>query len=319
MDIKQLRYFLHVCDARSMSDAAYAAHISQPALSRQIRLLEQDLGVVLFERHARGITPTEASLRLRGEAIRLVRDADRVRETLSEDANRPRGTVSIGTPSSLRRFLIGPAISSVREEHADVHFRVREGTSRSIRDLVRSGEADVAVVSTLEELAPFDVMPILSESLFLVGSPGSFSSADEPIDLPTLAELPLALTPSPNSLRVVIDRALSRRKLRAETAVEIESFEMALELVRRGGLHTVFPYCALHDAIAAGTIEARPIRGLAISWVAITARDRSVSAATSILREALLSRAVDLVADGTWQTATLHAEIDAPVTAALTD
>lgn len=310
MDIKQLKYFLHVCDARSMSDAAYAAHISQPALSRQIRLLEQDLGVVLFERHARGITPTEASHRLRSEAIRLVRDADRIRETLSADANRPRGSVSIGTPSSLRRFLIGPAIGSVRDDHPDLHFRIREGTSRSIRDLVRSGEADVAVVSTLEELAPFDVMPMLSESLFLVGSPGSLSGEDQHIDLRMLAGLPLALTPSPNSLRVVIDRALSRRKLRAETAVEIESFEMALELVRRGGLHSVFPYCALHDAIAAGTIEARPIRGLAISWVAITARDKGVSAATSILREALLSRAVDLVADGTWQTATLHAEAE---------
>lgn len=306
MDIKQLRYFLHVCDAPSMSDAAYAAHISQPALSRQIRLLEDELGVALFERHARGVTPSEAGRRLREEAIRLVSDAERIRETLSMEVSQPRGTVSIGTPSSLRRFLIAPAIGTVRDAHPDVRFRVREGTSRGIRDLVLGGEADVAVVSSLEELEPFQVTPLLSESLFLVGPRGSLPGGDGHAGLHLLGELALALTPSPNSLRVVVDRALSREGLRARTVVEIESFEMALELVRRGDLYTVFPYCALHEAMAAGVVEAQPIQGLTISWVAVTTRDRGVTAATAVLRSALLSSACALVHDGTWKTAVLH-------------
>jgi DNA-binding transcriptional LysR family regulator len=188
-------------------------------------------------------------------------------------------------------------------DYPTVRINIREGTSRVIRDLLLSGEMDVAVVSTLEDLTPFDSEIVLSESLFLVGRSGTLPAHATHAALNFLSGLPLVLTASPNSLRLVLDRALLRKNLRPSVIAEVESFEMALELMMQIRGFSVFPYCALHNALAAGLVGAVPIRGLSISWAVIVPRNRYVTAATSILRSVIRDCVCSLVNSGDWKTA----------------
>ena len=290
MDIKQLHLFLHVCAAQSMRDAAYAAAISQPALSRQIRLLEHELGVQLFERHARGVTKTDAGKRLEREAKALVSEAARIKAAVSADSEIPQGQVRVGTPSSLRRALIAPAVADVVGKHPRVSVHIQEGTSRSIRDELLEGGIDVAVISDLEELSPFHHTKLASEPLFLVAAPGQLAAGGT-ARVQDLVDTPLILTPSPNSLRIVVDRALAALSLRPQVLAEIESFEMALELILLRLGRSVFPFSAVQRAVELGWVDALPIDGMSITWIAATVRGKPPGAATQALHTALTAQA----------------------------
>lgn len=305
MDLKQLQYFLRICEATSLSEAAQFAGVSQPALSRQIKLLEEELGVVLFERHSRGIVLSEAGIHLRREATNLLKDAERIRSDLAAEAARPHGEVAIGTPSSLRQFLIAPAIAHYMESYPDVRFRIREGTSRSVRNGLVAGEMDVAVLSTLEDLDPLKTIRLSSESLFLIGPRRARLRMTEAVSIKRLVDLPLILTARPNSLRVIVDRALERRGLSVEARIEVETFQMALDLIDATGSYSVFPYCAIALPLQENRITAAPIERLSISWAIATVRERRESTATRLFTDQLISECRRKIRANEWHTAVL--------------
>src|SRR5439155_21992618 len=98
LDLIQLKYFLRVAELRSFSKAADALHVAQPAITRQIRLLEEELGVALFHRHSRGSEPTEAGRLLEARAAALLRLAEQTRVDVVSRARAPTGTVRVGFP-----------------------------------------------------------------------------------------------------------------------------------------------------------------------------------------------------------------------------
>src|SRR3954466_3737290 len=97
MDISQLKTLIHVAELGSVSKAADRLNIAQPALSRQIRLLEQELGAYLFERHGRGMVITEMGREVLAHAVRIMAEMDAIRDTVSEGRTSFRGSISIGT------------------------------------------------------------------------------------------------------------------------------------------------------------------------------------------------------------------------------
>jgi LysR family nitrogen assimilation transcriptional regulator len=305
MDLRQLHYFLAVAETLNVSRAATHVWISQPALSRQIQLLEEELQVALFERKARGMALTEAGQLLRQKASAVMKDITSIKEVLSSQALEPTGTVTLGIPSSLRAMLTRRVATRFSKAFPKVLLRIHEGSSRAIRDSVAAGQTDIALFSTEEPFSQFKCTPMLSEKLLAIMPPDAGLSMDHPIDIRTLCRTPLILTSYPNSLRKLIDRAASEAGVEIKVSMEVDMSALMCDLAAQGLGCAVLPYCAAHELLAAKQVSAAPVKGLTISWIAAYSRERILSTAAQHLFTALTSEAQQLVAAGQWPTATL--------------
>lgn len=305
MDLKQLQYFVQVCDANSISEAALQVHISQPSISRQIRLLEEELGVSLLERRSRGIVLTDAGVALRDRAIGLLEEAARIRTDLVTSVSVPHGILNVGSVTSLRNYLIAPALAAFRGKYDAVTCRIIEGTSRAGRDAVVSGAADVAFVSTLEDAGSFGSRRLLTEQLFLVAHRSRGLKIDAPVEIDELFGAELILTSRPNSLRVIVDRALRHANGRGRVVLEVGSLDMAIQLVGLGLGLSVFPFCAVDEFYRRGVISIAPIRNLSISWALVYSMERRLSVAARLFMDVTVEELMKRVRSGDWPTAEL--------------
>jgi DNA-binding transcriptional LysR family regulator len=147
MDLRQLRYFKVLAAHQHFGRAAAVLHIAQPALSRQIQLLESELGIQLVERHARG-----ASLTLEGEllldrATFLLRYSDQIKVDIIDLQGAARGPVALGLPPALASVLVLPLTRAVRNQYPEIKLRVSESFSPSLSESLEQGVLDIAVLS----------------------------------------------------------------------------------------------------------------------------------------------------------------------------
>jgi LysR family nitrogen assimilation transcriptional regulator len=305
MNLRQLQCFLEVAEARNVSRAATRVFISQSALSRQLQLLEQDLGVELFERKARGVVLTEAGSVLQRKAASLMQEVAAIKQAVGAHADEASGDVGLGIVSALRALFTGRIAARYAVEQPKVLLRVREGTSRAIRDALAVGDTDVALFSTEEPQQPLQCLPLLSEQLVAIGRPEANLSMARPITMRTLCAHPLILTAYPNSLRKIVDRAASKAGTRAQARIEVDMSTLMLDLARRGLGYAVLPYCAAHEPLAAGLVSVAPVKGLWIHWVLGSSRERSLSLGARRLIDTVIGEAAQMVAAGQWPTARL--------------
>lgn len=146
IELRLLRYFTAVAEEGHVGHAAARLFISQPALSQQIRALEEQVGVPLFTRHARGVELTEAGEVLLVEAREVLGRADRLEETVEELARGETAGLRLGIPPGLEPGLLPKLIASLRESHPDARIEVRELTTPDQLDALRAGSLDLGLV-----------------------------------------------------------------------------------------------------------------------------------------------------------------------------
>jgi LysR family transcriptional regulator, nitrogen assimilation regulatory protein len=305
MDLRQLRYFVEIAQLKSLTAASSRLYVAQSALSRQLKLLEEELGVALLVREARGVRLTDAGETLLARAQVLLGDAENLRAELRTAGAQPSGRLQIGAPPSLRSMLTAPFAAEFARQHPQVTLVFREGPSRRMRDLLANGEADVVVVSTQDDLASFGTRPLLSEPLCWVGPPEARLGIDKPVSVRQLATQPLILTSYPNSLRMLVDRALADQGLQVAPVAEADMVSLMLDLIRRGMGYTVLPYSAVDEPLRQRSVRAARIRGLSIAWVTAWSLER----AHTLARRAAIEQVADLcrrkVKEGQWAFAEL--------------
>ena len=147
MDLRQLRYFKVLAAHQHFGRAAAVLHIAQPALSRQIQLLESELGIQLVERHARGASLTVEGELLLDRATFLLRYADQIKVDIIDLQGAARGPVALGLPPALASVLVLPLTRAVRNQYPEIKLRVSESFSPSLSDSLEQGVLDIAVLS----------------------------------------------------------------------------------------------------------------------------------------------------------------------------
>jgi LysR family nitrogen assimilation transcriptional regulator len=305
VNVRQLQYFLQIAELRSFTRAANVLHIAQPALSRQIRALEEELGTTLFNRFERGVTLTEAGLLLRDRAAAILRDLERLRDDIAAHGSEPRGEVSLGMPPSMREMVTVPLAGELRARHPQVVMHLFEGISVFLNEQVRLGKIDCAVVSDLEPLTQVESEPLLSEQLYLLAPVGAGLRTDQPVPLQAVAEQTLILTSRPNSLRLIVENALAAAQLPMRIAIDGNSTAAMVDLVAQGIGCSVLPYCAADAGLREGRLSAAPVEGLRVSWTVIYSRERGLSPA-GVLTRGLLQELVRKRVDGArWPSANL--------------
>src|SRR4051794_23893105 len=143
IELRLLRYFTAVAEEAHVGNAAARLFISQPALSQQIRALEEQVGMPLFTRHARGVELTEAGEILLTEAREVLARADRLDEAVEELGRGEAGVLRIGMPPGLEAGLVPELLASLRESHPDARIEVRELTTPDQLDALSAGSLDM--------------------------------------------------------------------------------------------------------------------------------------------------------------------------------
>jgi LysR family nitrogen assimilation transcriptional regulator len=294
MDLVQLKYFLRVAELRSFSKAADVLHVAQPAITRQIRLLEEELGVALFHRHSRGSEPTEAGQLLETRAAALLRMADQTRVDVVSRAVVPTGSVRVGFPPSVGNLLIGSTVATYRAKYPAVLISLVEGYNQVLQEWMLSDRIDVAVMTGFESHPLLESMPLFEEGLWLLG-PRS-RERKRSYTVRDLEHRPLIQTSHHNSLRMLLERAAAAQGFALNIVIQAEALEVIKQLVRRKvGFH-VSPYSSVGPDAHRAMYSGGPLRDLAISrhlvWRNDRPRTRAVTEFKRILVEELKQAAL---------------------------
>lgn len=242
IDARQLRYFVDVATLGSIKRAAERLHISQPALSRRMALLEHELGLALFDRSVNGVVLTRAGRRLLGHAAALADDLYRLRERLHGDVDEPALVVRLGTISSPSMMLLARLVADYHRTEPDVLLQVTEGPSAMLRELLLSGRLDLALLPNLQSGDHIASHPLWRERLFLV-------TPVERIPTPAgLADLRFALPTRDPNIAPTIQQVLARFKLPFQFSLEIPSVVSIKNLIATGAAYSVLPYSVVADS-----------------------------------------------------------------------
>jgi LysR family nitrogen assimilation transcriptional regulator len=287
MDLMRLQYFVAVADAGSFSRAAAALHMSQPALSRQVLLLEEELGTRLLERTGRGAQPTESGLALLVHARAIFDLAERARVDMSERQLSPRGRLTVGLPPRVAHVLTADLVERFHEKFPEAAITVMEGLSIRLREWLVAGRVDVAIVFDPPQSPQLHQETLVREPLVLV----SVQALPQRLRLADVARRALVMPSEPHALRQLLEQHTRPRGLTLKLVAEVDSIQTVLSLVARGVGDAVLPASAtkawaypqtLHVAV----IHAPAIRNqLVLSVPAARPATRLSRFANQLLRE----------------------------------
>lgn len=243
---------------------------------------------------------TPAGQVLRGRLVPLRRHMAAIRDEVAAAALHPGGEVSFGLPPSLRILLARRIAASFCRRHPDVTLRITEETSGEVRDLVALGQLDIALTNAQEPLGGLHTQPLAGEPMLLVGPRSVGLELGRTLPLAALAELPLILTRSPNSLRRIVETGLERAGARPRIQLEANSLPLMTDLVELGLGYTVLPSCGALPAVAEGRVSAARLDGIAVSWLLVRPRDRTLGAAARALVAVIEEEVRGSLNDGSW-------------------
>ena len=279
--------------------AANAIHISQSALSRQIMLLEEELGVQLFERNARGILLTEAGEVLYGHIDPVLHQLENIRSEVCDVASEPSGELNIGLPYSMRLQLTTPVLIEFQRRYPSVFINYMEGTSTALRESLLKGELDIGILSSNEATPILEVHPLMKDQMYLVGPSSAKLSMNQPIGFAETAEVPLIMPSYPASFRTALNRELSQRDIEPNILMEVNS-PLIMDLVSEGVGYSALSYFSIHDYLENGKVSAAPINDFHMEWILVTSRERPVTQANRVFQSMLQERVKVLIATGLW-------------------
>lgn len=296
MDTRSLTHFLKVAELGSVTRAADALGMAQPGLSRDIAMLEREVGAKLFVRKARGVTLTEGGLIFRERAFALLRDFNELKQDIVLGSRTPYGHLSLGLPISMVYVLTSPFIERFNRAYPKVLLTVHEGISDQLEALIRSGQIDIAILMSAQRpIRNVDLKPLVTEDMYLVGPLGSGLNIQQPVGWSSLNDRPMILYSLPNQTRLKIDHAKRRYGLNFRTVAEVSSLPLLLDLVERGVGYAITPMGAIRHAIARKRLTAAPLRNVSVKWALAVTRNRpyakAIPEAERLIRELIKQQA----------------------------
>lgn len=309
MDFRQLRYFAHIARAGSFKRAASELNVAQPALSRQIRKLEDDLGVELLVRHGRGV-------RLTSSGSILLDGAEAISNLMAQTGERVKGGsstatqhVSLGVPPAAGLLIVPPIVKRLREEWPQASLHIREGVGSLLQEWLFDGRINVAVIHNPLPLERLEIQPVLSERMVVIGPKPSKKQIRGDIvksfRIRDLADLPLIMPSLPHNNRRLLEQAAVQHGIRLRTTLEVDSVVLTKALVKAGLGYSVITYAAVHDEVARGHLRAYPIDHppLISSMAVATLQGARLSPAAAALPRLLKMIVREQVESGAWRCA----------------
>jgi DNA-binding transcriptional LysR family regulator len=295
--------FLRIGELGSLSKAAHRMRVAQPALSRQMKLLQEDIGVLLFMRHRHGMRLTRAGEELMRRVAGPIRQLDQAVEDVHSAEGRPAGLSAFGIVPTVSSLLAARLAARVAADFPGISLRIVEGYDGHLIDWLQRGEIDAAIVYASEAGLQIEAEELVSEDLVVVGPRGSELDGKRPMSMAEFAQLPLVLPSRPHGLRAVVETASATAKAKLCVRFEADSFRVLKELVERGLGYTALPLSSIHDEqregrlIYAPLIEPKVARRLMMALPADSTVSRATRTVVNLAREEIAA----LVRSGAWR------------------
>jgi LysR family nitrogen assimilation transcriptional regulator len=244
VNLLQIEYFVRVAELGGFTRASVAVGISQPSLSRQVRLLEVELRQTLLHRNGRGIELTPAGRVLLEHGQAILQTVEQARDALNELRGDPRGKVVVGLPSRVAHLLTTYLVRAFRKEFPHAVITIAEGLSTALHEWLLLGNVDVALLFDPPRSADLELEALHDEQLVLVG-PSGWRRNEARVPLCRIDRYPLILPRTPNSTRAVLEPAAARIGVKLQVAAEVDTIQNILELVARRIGYAVLPLGAV--------------------------------------------------------------------------
>ncbi|WP_019169979.1 LysR family transcriptional regulator [Pseudaminobacter salicylatoxidans] len=257
LDLRQIRYFTALFEEGSITRAAERLHVVQPAVSMQIRKLEAEYGLTLFDRTSQGVLPNDIARDFYKICLRVMEDIETAHHFLVGANGRVMGDIAVGVPPTLSLGTMARIVRRYCEKFPEVKLRILEGYSSSIVSWLESGEIDIGVLTNEYSEAKLFSRPLIEEELFAVTARNHPKIQAGAVNGREFAALDVILPSEPNLLRRLIDTAFAEAGVTLKPALEIDSLATVLELVR-DGYATLLPGHAIAGLLDRFDLQAVP-------------------------------------------------------------
>ena len=278
MELRQLKYFIKAAERSNFTEAAALLNISQSTLSQQIKQLEDELGIPLFDRIAKRVMLTEAGKLFLPHAIQTVRKSEDGREMIKELNNIQTGSLTIGATYGLSSLLTQTLIR-FSEKYPKIKISIEFGTSDELLKLITESKLDFALsFIPVRHTKTYVTYPLFKSILSLIVHRDHPSATHQNTSVAQLADMPLVLPVKGYSIRAFLDKALSEVNIIPDIAMEINDIDMLLKLVDTGKWCTVLMKTSLFNypsLVAVPILGEEMERQATITWPVDVYRKKS--------------------------------------------
>lgn len=312
IEFRQLRYFVAIVDAGSLTRASALLNIAQPSLSQQMADLEATIGVKLLDRSVRGVTATASGQAVYRHAQTILHLREQTADVARGAGNEIGGRVRLGLPSSIAMVLAAPLVKNLTQAFPDILLELYESPSTYLAAQLFDERVDLSLLVDSSPSPGLEVRALMEESIYFVQSAKTTSrKAKQAVRLADLTDFPMILTTRATTLRQLIDSACSVSATKLQVQAEASSIQTLLTVVAEGSLSTLVPYSALSWHPTTSALRLWPVsptiaRPVSLAW----SRSSVMSPATECVRSAIIQVASELIHQGIWKGAFLatHAE-----------
>ena len=308
MELRQLRYFVAIVDHGSLSRAALVLHVAQPALTQQLRQLEDELGAQLLHRSAQGVLSTDAGKVFYQHAQAILKQVTDARSAVTQSTTRPSGSVTLGLPHSISGALALPLLMAVRAQYPEITLQLTEELSGNLAEQLKSGRINLAVLFDDGQTKAFAASSLVDEALMFICRSGS---AHDPgstgVTLAQALQAPLILPAQPQGVRPLIESVARGAGLALSNVIEINSITILRSALLADMGATILPVAPLLADVASGALRALPIDSPAISRSVILCASKNIPLTNAAAAVSRLVQQVTrtLCKDGAWTGARL--------------
>ena len=278
MELRQLKYFIKAAERSNFTEAAALLNISQSTLSQQIKQLEDELGVPLFDRIAKRVMLTEAGKLFLPHAIQTVRKSEDGREMIKELNNIQTGSLTIGATYGLSSLLTQTLIR-FSEKYPKIKISIEFGTSDELLKMITESKLDFALsFIPVRHTKTYVTYPLFKSILSLIVHRDHPSATHQNTSVAQLADMPLVLPVKGYSIRAFLDKAFSEVNIIPDIAMEINDIDMLLKLVDTGKWCTVLMKTSLFNypsLVAVPILGEEMERQATITWPVDVYRKKS--------------------------------------------
>ncbi len=308
MELRQLRYFVAIVDHGSLSRAAQVLHVAQPALTQQLRQLEEELGAQLVHRSAQGVLSTEAGKLFYEHAQAILKQVGDARSAVTQSATRPAGSVSLALPHSISGALALPLLMATRKRYPEITLQLTEELSGNLTEQLKSGRINLAIQFDDGQLAPFHCTALVEETMMFIHKTGSAhapAGAGRRGGKVTLAQAvgaSLILPGMQHGVRFRIENVARAAGLRVENIIEINSLAILKSALLADMGATILPLAPLLAEVERGDLQATPIDSTALSRTVTLCASKNIplTAATAAISQLVQDVTRELCDKGRW-------------------
>ena len=259
MEIRRLSYFVRIAEDGSLTKAAGILRVAQSALSRQMRLLEEELGVALFSRTARGMRLTDEGEYLQSAVTGPLREVELALQNVRSLPALVEANFAVGMPPSLADILARPLALGLARAFPNMEFRLVEGPTGGLVDWLNRGMVEFALLEETSRNDQIQERKLISLPLVLAGLPDGQLATRSAVTLDAMMNLPLILPSHHMGIRGAVNDAVGRTSAKANISFQADASRLARDLAKEGMGYAVLPECYFQQELSDGSLSAWPI------------------------------------------------------------